>query len=142
MSKCWCFPLYSPHITEQLAVRLDHESPEEIRDKMQHSLNNLKFYAQRNKDFEVRCYWEPPNFKILRFDNTMFVSSFIGGGPKNDHSARMFQMVRDGNPLFAGFDRYFDDLWERAAFLGNGDGGKGYGRETCQRNCSDSGNAD
>jgi transcriptional regulator with XRE-family HTH domain len=104
----------SPHITEQLAVRLDHESSEEMRDKMQHSLNNLKFYAQRNKDFEVRCYWESPNFKILRFDNIMFVSSFVGGGPKNDHSARMFQMVRDSNPLFAGFDRYFDDIWERA----------------------------
>ena len=106
----------SSHITQKLAERLDHESSEEIRDKMQHSLNNLKFHAQRNKDFEVRCYREPPNFKILRFDTVMFVSSFVAGGPKNDRSAKMFQVLRDGNPLFAGFDRYFDDMWDRAAF--------------------------
>ena len=34
-------------------------------------------------------------------------------------------MVRDDNPLFAGFDRYFDDMWERAAFIGNGEWGEG-----------------
>ena len=106
----------SSHITEQLAERLDHESPEEIRDEMRHSLENLQFYARRNKNFEVRCYQESPNFKILLFDSTLFVSSFVNGGPKNDQSARMFQMLREGNPLFAGFDRYFDDIWERAAF--------------------------
>lgn len=106
----------SSHISEELATRLDHESAEEIRDKMQLSLNNLKFHAQRNTNFVVKCYAEPPNFKILRFDDIMFVSSFVSGGPKNDHSAKMFQLVREGNPLFAGFNRYFDDIWERAAF--------------------------
>ena len=106
----------SSHISEPLAERLDHESLDEIRDKMQHSLENLKFYAKRNEDFEVRCYQEAPNFKLLLFDATLFVTSFVNGGPKNDYSARMFQMLREGNPLFAGFDRYFDDMWERAAF--------------------------
>lgn len=106
----------SAHVSEELAGRIDHESAEEIRDKMQLSLNNLKFHAQRNPNFVVKCYMESPNFKILRFDDIMFVSSFAGGGPKNDHSASMFQLVREGNSLFAGFNRYFDDMWERAAF--------------------------
>lgn len=103
------------HISNELATRLDHESAEEIRDKMRHSLDNLKYHARRNRDFEVRCYQDAPNFKILLFDSTIFTSSFIDGGPKHDHSTTVFQMMREGNPLFAGFERYFDDLWERSS---------------------------
>ena len=105
----------SSHISKELATRLDHESAEEIRDKMRHSLNNLKYHARRNKDFEVRCYQESPNFKILLFDSALFVSSVVAGGPKHDHSASVFRMMREGNPLFPGFERYFDDLWERSS---------------------------
>lgn len=104
----------SSHISEQLATRIDHETPEEIRERMWHSLGNLKFHARRNKDFEVRCYREAPNFKLLLFEDTLFVTSFVKGGPKNDQSAKMFQMMREGNPLFPGFGRYFDDLWGRS----------------------------
>lgn len=105
----------SAHISEELATRLDHESSEEIRDKMRHSLNNLRYHAKRNKEFAVRCYQEPPNFKLLLFDSTLFVSSFVDGGPKHDHGAPVFQMMREGNPLVPGFERYFDDLWERSS---------------------------
>lgn len=102
----------SSHISNELASRLEHESVEEIRDKMRHSLDNLKYHARRNENFEVNCYQGSPNFKILLFDSVLFVSSFVGGGPKHDHSVPVFEMVREGNPLFAGFERYFDDLWE------------------------------
>ncbi|HLI09234.1 MAG TPA: helix-turn-helix transcriptional regulator [Ktedonobacteraceae bacterium] len=102
------------HISEELASRLEHESAEEIRDKMRHSLDNLKYHARRNKDFEVRCYQESPNFKILLFDSTLFVSSFVDGGPKHDLGTEVL-MMREGHPLFVGFERYFDDLWERSS---------------------------
>ncbi len=105
----------SAHISPELAAHLDHESAEEIRDKMRHSLDNLRYHARHNKDFLVRCYQESPNFKLLLFDSTLFVSSFVDGGPKHDHSTPVFQMMREGNPLVPGFERYFDDLWARSS---------------------------
>lgn len=104
----------SYHISEELAASLDHESAEEIKTKMHIVFHYLNHLANRIKNFEVKCYDERPNFKILLFDDVMFVSSFADGGPKNDHSAKMLQIRRDGNPLFVGFERYFDDLSKRS----------------------------
>jgi transcriptional regulator with XRE-family HTH domain len=105
------------HITEELAKKLQHSSAEEIREKMRLALEHLKYLARRNGNFEVRCYNEKPNFKLLMFDNLMFVSSFAGEEPKNDRSAKMFRMVREGNPLFMGFERHFDELAKRSVSL-------------------------
>jgi transcriptional regulator with XRE-family HTH domain len=105
------------HITEELAQKLHHSSAEEIRVKMRRRIEELKILAQQNKNFEVRCYKEKPNFKILMFDDVMFVSSYAGEEPKNDHSVAMFRMVRGGNPLFMGFERHFDELAQRAVAL-------------------------
>jgi hypothetical protein len=101
-------------ITEDLATNLDHESAEEIKAKMQVVFDYLKLLSRQNRTFEVKCYNERPNFKVLIFDNVMFVSSFAGGGPKNDHNAKMLQITRDGNPLFMGLERYFEDLSKRS----------------------------
>jgi hypothetical protein len=105
----------SDHITEELAIKLAHNSPERIRGKMSTVLNYLKFLMSQNENFEVRCYKEEPNWKILIFDDVMFVSSFVGGKPKNDDNARMFRLTREGNPLFMGFERFFDQLWLKSA---------------------------
>jgi transcriptional regulator with XRE-family HTH domain len=106
----------SRHITEGLAKKLDHGSAEEIREKMHLIRDNLKFLARRHKNFEVRCYDEKPNFKILIFDDVMFVSSYAGEEPKNDRSAEML-MIREGNTLFMGFERHFDELVKRSVSL-------------------------
>ena len=103
------------HITEELAINLGHNSAERIRGKMNSVLGYLKFLMSQNKGFEVRCYQEKPIFKVLLFDDVMFVSSFAGGGPKNDRNAKMFRLTRGGNPLFLGFESFFDSLWVRSA---------------------------
>lgn len=105
------------HITEELALLLGHNSAERIRGKMSTVLGYLKFLMSQNKGFEVRCYQEQPIFKILVFDDVMFVSSFAGGGPKNDRNAKMFRLIRGENPLFLGLESYFDLLWLRSATI-------------------------
>jgi hypothetical protein len=112
------------HLTDDLAVNLDHESAEEIREKMRVVIQYLILLASKVRNFEVKCYDERPNFKILLFDDIMFVSSFAGGGPKNDHRAKMLQIVRDGNPLFVGFECMFDDLSRRSVAVNSVVGGR------------------
>lgn len=104
----------SDHITEEHASSLGHRSAEEIRKKMRITLHYLENIAEQSKNFEVRCYNEPPNFKILLFDDVMFVSSFASGVPKNDKNAKMLQITREEDPLFVGLERYFDDLLKRS----------------------------
>lgn len=103
----------SDHITKKLGTSLG-KSPERVRERMVHVLEGLRNDMKINKNIRVKCYTESPNFKILIFDDEMFVSSFAQGGPKNDHNAKMFQITRDKNPLFAGLERFFDDLSGRA----------------------------
>ncbi len=114
----------SKHLTDDLAFKLDHESAEEIREKMRIVLKYLVLLASKVRNFEVKCYDERPNFKILLFDDVMFVSSFAGGGPKNDHRAKMLQIARDGNPLFVGFESMFDDLSRRSIAVNGVVGGR------------------
>jgi len=104
----------SSHITNQLAEDLGHNSADRIRRKMTNALNYLTHLEELNPNIQVKCYDETPNFKILMFDNVMFVSSFAGGGPKNDMYAKMYYLTREGNPLFTGFERYFDNLSKRS----------------------------
>lgn len=99
----------SGHITEQTAAMLDHPSASEIREKMRITLQYLEFAASQNSNFVVKTYDITPSFKLLMFDDIMFVSSFLG--PKNDRNAKMLSMKRDANLIFAGLERYFDVLW-------------------------------
>ncbi|MBV9232007.1 MAG: helix-turn-helix transcriptional regulator [Chloroflexi bacterium] len=105
----------SDHITEELAVNLGHNSSERIRGKMSSVLGYLKFLMSQHSNFKVKCYQETPIFKILMFDDVMFVSSFVDGVPKNDHNVKMFRLTREGNPLFIGLESFFDHLWLRSA---------------------------
>jgi len=107
----------SSHITNRLAEELGHNSADRIRRKMENALNYLIHLEELNSNIRVKCYDETPNFKILMFDNVMFVSSFAGGGPKNDMYAKMYYLTREGNPLFIGFERYFDSLSKRAVSI-------------------------
>lgn len=102
----------SGHITEELAGSLGHNSAERTKRKMSIALDNLKHIAEQNRNFEVKCYNESPNFKVLLFDNIMFVSAIMG--PKNDHNAKMWQITREEAPLFMGLERHFDDLWKHS----------------------------
>jgi transcriptional regulator with XRE-family HTH domain len=104
------------HITEDLAEKLQHKSAEEIKRKMRMSLDYLKSLAGIYKNFSVRCYHQRPNFKILIFDDLMFISSFARKVPKNDQSAEMM-MLRQGNALFAGFEELYDEWLERSSPL-------------------------
>ena len=102
----------SPHITEQLATSLGHTSAERTRRKMHNTLNYLKHLADQNSSFQMKCYDEMPNFKILLFDNVMFVSAYIQ--PDNDRYTKMFRITREEPLLFTGLERSFDDLWIRS----------------------------
>ncbi|MHB8598454.1 MAG: hypothetical protein ACYDER_16755 [Ktedonobacteraceae bacterium] len=107
----------SGHITKKLAEDLGHNSADHIRRKMEYALNYLIHLEELNPNIQVKCYDETPNFKMLMFDNVMFVSSFAGGSPKNDMYAKMYYLTRDGNPLFVGFERYFDNLSKHSVSL-------------------------
>lgn len=102
------------HITDKLANDLGQRSAKQVQRKMKSVLETLKDIASENRNFEVKCYEETPNFKILMFDDVMFVSSFIGAN--NDQQVKMLRILRADNPLFMGLERYFDSLWLRSSF--------------------------
>ena len=106
------------HVTEELARSLQHKSAEEIREGMRMSLDYLMGLDRRYTKFSVRCYKEEPIFKLLIFDDVMFVSSFAREIPKNDENAEMF-MIREGNSLFGGFEKHFHELSKRSVFPGD-----------------------
>ena len=98
-------------ITEDLSRRLGHRSAERVKSNMRHVLEYLKQMEGENQNFVVKYYEGTPIFKILLFDDIMYVSPIIGA--KNDNNARMLQITR-GHPLFAGFENLFDDLWQNS----------------------------
>lgn len=106
----------SGHITDELAQDMGQHSAEVIRGKMKLVLGVLRDLENQYKNIEVRCYNETPNFKLLLFDDVMFVSAFIE--PKNDHNAHMLRITREGTPLFKGLENHFDDLWRRSVSPG------------------------
>jgi hypothetical protein len=103
----------SAHITLELAKEQFEHSPGYMRHKMRGIRDTLKEIASQQDNFQVRYYDEEPIFKMLMFDDVMFITAYIG--PKNDDNAPMFQITREGNPLFSGFEKYFDELWKRSA---------------------------
>ena len=103
------------HLTETVAMQLGHQSSDEVRENMQVTLDYLKLLMRLNGNFMVKCYNGTPSLKLLVFDDTMFVSAFLG--PKSDDNVRMYQMSRQGNVLFAGLENMFDDLWQRSQLL-------------------------
>lgn len=107
--------LDASHLTDEHAKSIGHASSSEVKTMMANVFEYLKVIRRHNRNFIVRIYREEPIFKILLFDDVMFVSAFVA--PKNDRNAKMWRMVREGNPLFAGLERYFDDLSKRAEVL-------------------------
>jgi hypothetical protein len=104
---------WSSHITDKLAQNIGQHSAMEIKRNMLTVLEeSLIDLANKNKNFGVRCYDETPNFKLLLFDDVMFVSAFIE--PNNDRNANMLRITREGTPLFKGLENHFDDLWKRS----------------------------
>lgn len=103
----------SDYITDELAVRLKYSSSEEIKVRMRFVFEYLKYTASRYNHFHLKYYTESPNFKVLLFDDIMFVSAFVTA--KNDDYAKMFKMVREDNPLFAGFENHFDMIWDTSS---------------------------
>lgn len=108
----------SGHITEELAGKLQKtsqkNSAEDVRMRMRMSLKYLTDLTRLHKNFNVKCYNEEPIFKILIFDDVMFVSSFAREVPSNDENAEMF-IIQRGNALFAGFEKVFKELSRRSA---------------------------
>jgi hypothetical protein len=102
----------SNHINDKLAQDLGQHSAEAIKVKMQLVLKILVDLENQNKNFAVRCYDETPNFKLLLFDDTMFVSAFIE--PKNDQNSNMLRITREGTPLFKGLENHFDESWKHS----------------------------
>ncbi len=100
------------HITESLALNLGHSSTERTRRRMRSALEDLKQLADENRNIHIRCFDETPNFKMLLFDETMFVSTYIR--PKNDRDTQMIRITREQLLLFTGLERNFDDLWKRS----------------------------
>src|SRR5579884_792376 len=98
----------SQHITEELAESLGHSSAGRTKKRMHNVLDNLKHMEEENENFLVKCYEITPIFKLLFFDDVLFVSAIIG--PKNDYNAKMYQITREEGTLFSGFERYFDEL--------------------------------
>ncbi len=101
----------SSHINEKLARTLDH-SATDIKRKMHRALDNLMHMAEQNPNFQIRCYNEPPNFKLLLFDDVMFFSVYLRA--KNDLNTPMLRITREEPVLFSGLEKEFEDLWERA----------------------------
>lgn len=104
----------SAHITHELARDLRDHSSEYIRRKMQDVLDGLKEIASQHKNLEVRRYNETPIFKLLMFDDIMFITAYMEA--KNDDNTKMFQIMRGENLFFSGFEKYFDELWKRSVF--------------------------
>lgn len=100
------------------AERPDNQSAAELHytaskiARMRLVLGHLQIYKLNNQNIEVRYYKEEPNFKMLVFDDILFVSAFVT--EKNDKNTAMLKMRRAGNPLFEGLERDFDRLWRHA----------------------------
>lgn len=103
------------HITDSLAASLGHSSSERTKRKMWNTLHELKQLEVENNRLQVRCFNETPNFKMLLFDDAMFISAYIKS--KNDRDTQMVRVTREHPILYTGLERDFDDLWKRAVTI-------------------------
>jgi transcriptional regulator with XRE-family HTH domain len=67
-------------------------------------------------DLTTSLYSELPTWRMLRFDETLYLSAF--GVSSEGHRSGMYKLVAGINGvLHAGFLRQYDDLWQRARHL-------------------------
>jgi hypothetical protein len=67
-------------------------------------------------DLEASVYSELPTWRMLRFDDTLYLSAF--GVSSEGHRSGMYKLVAGINGvLHAGFLRQYDDAWQRARHL-------------------------
>lgn len=97
------------------ASQLGQRRPDDVLEKMVADYQQLAYLAKHNQNFEVKCYFEVPNFKILMFDDVMFFSCYVSA--KNDSQTPMLRIVGKDTFLYKGLDGYFDALWQRAMFM-------------------------
>ena len=100
-------------VTKDHTSLLGQRSAEQVKRKMQTALRYMQEHiATENSNFRVHKYDETPIFKILLFDDIMFLSAFTTS--KNDQNESMWQLTRKDNPIFAGLEKYFDELLHRS----------------------------
>jgi transcriptional regulator with XRE-family HTH domain len=64
-------------------------------------------------DLQTSVYSELPTWRMLRFDDTLYLSAF--GVSSEGHRSGMYKLVAGINGvLHAGFLRQYEDLWQRA----------------------------
>ncbi len=107
----------APHLTDELARNMHKRDVDDMKKRMNTLFHYLELIKSQNENFDWRVYDKRPNFKILMFDDVMFVSSFDYGRPKNDTNTKMYKLKREGNSLFVGLEREFDGLWESSVPL-------------------------
>jgi transcriptional regulator with XRE-family HTH domain len=67
-------------------------------------------------DLQVAVYSDLPTWRIIRLDDTLFLSAF--GSWSEGHRSGMYKFTAaDNGVLHAGFLRYFDGLWERSRIV-------------------------
>jgi hypothetical protein len=67
-------------------------------------------------NLQVAVYPELPTWRIIRLDDTLYLSAF--GEWSEGHRSGMYKFTAAANGvLHAGFVRYYDDAWQRARRL-------------------------
>jgi|HubBroStandDraft_6_1064221.scaffolds.fasta_scaffold68809_4 transcriptional regulator with XRE-family HTH domain len=93
------------------------ESPESFAAGIRWSVARLMEFADHPLvDLTTSVYSELPTWRMLRFDETLYLSAF--GVSSEGHRSGMYKLVAGINGvLHAGFLRQYDDLWQRARHL-------------------------
>lgn len=118
--------------TKPVRVRvllLDPESPSaavratEIGESLGSFITGIRLSLARRAEFaghpvvdlETSVYGELPTWRMLRFDDTLYLSAF--GVSAEGHRSGIYKLVAGINGvLHAGFLRQYDDLWQRARY--------------------------
>jgi hypothetical protein len=89
------------------------ESLEDFAQKLTTVLGALKALRERRPlNVQYRLYNQLPVWRLLRIDDSMFVSAFLPG--KDGHTGPMYQIHRGAAmTLFPAFARQFDEIWDR-----------------------------
>jgi transcriptional regulator with XRE-family HTH domain len=93
------------------------ESRESFAAGIQLSLTRLaEFAGHPFIRLEIAVYAELPTWRMLRFDDTLYLSAF--GASSEGHRSGMYKLTAATNGvLHAGFLRQYDDAWQRARHL-------------------------
>lgn len=67
-------------------------------------------------DLQVAMYRDQPTWRIIRLDNTLYLSTF--GKWSEGHRSGMYKLTAAANGvLHAGFVRHFEDVWHRSQLV-------------------------